>query len=67
MSFLGLQQDDLIRGRRNIADFLGIHPHTLDNWRRRAIKNGDPMPIFCPGGCELESTRAQLTEWRQRQ
>lgn len=65
--FLGLQNEDLIRGRKNIADFLGIHPHTLDAWRRRANKKGDPLPIFCPGGCELESSRQKLTEWRERQ
>lgn len=65
--FLGLEQNDLIRGRRNIADYLDIHPRTLDNWRVRAEKKGDPMPIFCPGGCELESSRDELKKWRQRQ
>lgn len=68
--FLGLhnqQKEDLIRGRKNIAEFLGIHPLTLDAWRRRAEKKGDPLPIFCPGGCELESSREQLTQWRHRQ
>ncbi len=67
--FLGLKGGDenLIRGRHNIADALGVHVNTLDAWRKRAKKNGDPMPIFCPGGGGLEADRNDLMSWRKRQ
>ena len=58
---------DFIRGRIPIADFLGIHPETLDRWRKRSKKNGDPIPILIPSGKELEASKTELTTWRSRQ
>lgn len=61
---LGLpdRDTDLIRGRRQIAEFLGIHPQTLDKRR----KGSNPPPIYQPFN-DLEAYRSELIKWRKAQ
>jgi hypothetical protein len=53
---------DLIRGRKNIAEFLGIHPQTLDKHR----KGPNPPPINRPFN-DLEAYKSELIKWRKEQ
>ena len=54
---------DRLRGRAAIASFLGVHPETVDRWRRR---DEDPLPVFRPGR-GLEALKSELTKWVKRQ
>ena len=60
------QNPDILRGRDEIADYLGIHANTLDKWRKKHKGTDDPMPILKPGG-EIQSSKKKLEEWRNRQ
>jgi len=51
-----------LRGRREIADYLGIHPETVDLWRRRPR---DPLPTHRPGR-EVEAIMDEIDEWVRR-
>jgi hypothetical protein len=61
------QNPDILRGRDEIADYLGITPRTLDNWRKKAKGTEQPMPILKPGGGEIQASKAKLEEWRLKQ
>ncbi len=59
---LGFESDRL-RGRKQIADFLGVHVQTVDRWRRR---EKDPLPVFVPGR-EVEALKSELAAWVHEQ
>lgn len=44
-----LDESDLIVGRKEIADRLGVKPGTVDMWRHR-LGNGFPESTFTIGG-----------------